>query len=434
MRALAIAPQPFFTCRGTPLSVYYRTLITAELGVEVDLLTYGEGEDVDIPGVNIIRIPRFKWLGPVKIGPSALKLFLDVFVFFWAVGLLCRRRYQFVHAHEEAVFFCWLLKPLFRFQLVYDMHSSLPEQLSNFNFTRSKWLIGLFAWLEARCLQAAEVTITICPSLDNYAQRLANSQSLVMLIENSIFEGVRLSRLRAAGSNGCSLVRDRLKGERLVVYAGTLETYQGIDILIRGFGLALAQDPALFLLVVGGTPAQVRQYAALAERCGAGDRVEFVGRVSPTEAKGYVQMAAVQMSPRVSGTNTPLKIYEQIAQDIPLVATDIYSHTQVLDESVAFLVEPTPQGISEGVLSATRRPNAQAMCKVRNAKKLYERRYSRQIYKRKMRVVLERLGAVPRRLAVPARRLEERDRLVAASGKAGETVGAATISSARLED
>ena len=78
MKALVIAPQPFFSPRGTPFSVYYRTLVTAELGVEVDLLTYGEGQDVDIPGVRIIRIPRFSFLGNAKVGPSVLKLFLDV--------------------------------------------------------------------------------------------------------------------------------------------------------------------------------------------------------------------------------------------------------------------------------------------------------------------------------------------------------------------
>ena len=55
MKALVIAPQPFFSPRGTPFSVYYRTMVTAELGVEIDFLTYGEGQDVDIPGVRIMR-------------------------------------------------------------------------------------------------------------------------------------------------------------------------------------------------------------------------------------------------------------------------------------------------------------------------------------------------------------------------------------------
>jgi hypothetical protein len=36
---LVISPQPFFTPRGTPFSVYYRALVMAEQGVEIDLLT-----------------------------------------------------------------------------------------------------------------------------------------------------------------------------------------------------------------------------------------------------------------------------------------------------------------------------------------------------------------------------------------------------------
>ena len=63
MRALVVAPQPFFSPRGTPFSVYYRTLVMAELGLDIDLLTYGEGQDVDIENTRILRTPRFKWLG-----------------------------------------------------------------------------------------------------------------------------------------------------------------------------------------------------------------------------------------------------------------------------------------------------------------------------------------------------------------------------------
>ena len=50
----------------------------------------------------------------------------------WTIGLLARHRYAVVHAHEEAVFWCRFLKPVFRFRLIYDMHSSLPQQLENF--------------------------------------------------------------------------------------------------------------------------------------------------------------------------------------------------------------------------------------------------------------------------------------------------------------
>jgi len=168
MKALVIAPQPFFSPRGTPLSVYYRTLITAELGVEIDLLTYGQGQDVVIPGVRIIRIPKFNAFGKVKFGPSIFKLFLDVILFFKTIWLLLTNKYHYVHAHEEAVFFCLLLKPLFGLKFIYGMHSSLPQQLINFQFTHSRLLIGLFEKLENAALKSAAVVITICEDLRRY--------------------------------------------------------------------------------------------------------------------------------------------------------------------------------------------------------------------------------------------------------------------------
>ena len=164
-----------------------------ECGVEIDLLTYGEGEDVAIPGCRIVRIPSFPALGSVKVGPSFLKLFLDMLLTVRTITLLLRQDYDFVHAHEEAVFFCRLLKPLFRFKLVYDMHSSLPQQLTNFRFTTSRLLIGVFHRMERSSLRSAEAVITICPDLADYARKEGVDSHRHFLIENSIFDDVRLA-------------------------------------------------------------------------------------------------------------------------------------------------------------------------------------------------------------------------------------------------
>ena len=95
--------------------------------MKIDLVTYGEGDDPDIPGVRIWRGPKLMWLGPVSIGPSYKKLVLDFFMFWRVLWMLMTGRYDVVHAHEEAVFFCVMLRPIFRFKLIYDMHSSLPQ-------------------------------------------------------------------------------------------------------------------------------------------------------------------------------------------------------------------------------------------------------------------------------------------------------------------
>src|SRR5688572_21768428 len=187
-RLLVIAPQPFFAARGTPLSVYYRTLVMAEQGVEIDLLTYGIGEDVEIPGVRIVRIPRLPFTDSVPIGPSWSKAVLDIPMMLWTVGLLLRHRYDVVHAHEEAVFWCQALKPVFGFRMIYDMHSSLPQQLENFRYTKSRLLLRAFRALERRALASANVVVTICSELRDHTQTLGVAPERQLLIENSIFD------------------------------------------------------------------------------------------------------------------------------------------------------------------------------------------------------------------------------------------------------
>lgn len=390
-RALVIAPQPFFTPRGTPFSVYYRTMVTAELGVEIDLLTYGQGRDVDLPGVRILRIPDFPFLGAIPVGPSLLKLFLDALILLRVLGLLVRHRYDFVHAHEEAVFFCRFLQPIFGFKLVYDMHSSLPQQLDNFQFTRSRVLVGLFRRLEDSCLRAAHAVITICPELAEQALTQIDDPDKHFLIENSIFEPIRFVD-SAAGAE--MTAPDRLQlpsGRQLIVYAGTLESYQGIELLFRAFAVTLAAYPSAYLVVVGGTPEQVEHYSKLADQLGLADGCLFSGRVDPGTARAATREADILVSPRVSGTNTPLKIYEQLASGKPLVATAIRSHTQVLTEEVAFLAPPKPQAFAEALNTALSDPQKGAT-RAAAARRLYERDYSRSAYVSKMRALFDRLG------------------------------------------
>jgi glycosyltransferase involved in cell wall biosynthesis len=386
VKALVIAPQPFFSPRGTPLSVYYRTLVMSELGVEIDLLTYGQGQDVALPGVRVVRIPRFQIFGPVKVGPSSLKLFLDFFILVWTLALLVRHRYHFVHAHEEAIFFCRFLKPVFRFKLIYDMHSSLPQQLKNFNFTESRLLVGLFERLEEQSLRAADAVITICPELARYAVPRVPDPERHLLIENSLFDEVRIRGGTAESEE--SAAAPLPEGRPVVLYAGTLESYQGISLLLEAFAAARERRADAFLLVVGGSSEQVAQYRAEAAARGLASDCLFTGRVSQARAKEYQAQAAVLTSPRSKGTNTPLKIYEQLASGIPLVATRILSHTQVLNEQVCFLVDPDPAAMAAGIVAALD-DGERRQAVVAAARALYEQMYSRPVYTEKMRRLLE---------------------------------------------
>lgn len=375
------------------MSVYYRALVMAGQGVDIDLLTYGEGQDVDIPGVRVIRAPRFAWLGNVKTGPSALKIFLDFFIALWTVWLLIRRRYDFVHAHEEAVFIAVILKPIFRFKLVYDMHSSLPEQLNNFGWSNSNVFRKMFAAAEDSALRRSEAVITICPALADHATALIDNPDKHFLIENSIYEPVKLVNPPADSEADDSVERvfselSRGGDVRTILYAGTLETYQGIDLLLESMVLVKQQAPLARLIVVGGSDQQVKHYQSMAEALKIDDVTVFTGRVPQVTAKKFTSRADVLTSPRSRGMNTPLKIYELLDCGKPLVATRIPSHTQVLTDAVAFLADPVPEDIARQIVRATTDNEAVATT-IGHARQLYANAYSPKIYGEKIARLLE---------------------------------------------
>jgi glycosyltransferase involved in cell wall biosynthesis len=393
MKILVVAPQPFFTPRGTPFSVYYRTRALCELGHEVDLLTYGQGADVDIPRCRIVRIPALRWLGPIRVGPSMLKLFLDCLMVVWTIGLLLKGRYDAVNAHEEAVFWCRWLKPVFRFHLIHDMHSSLPQQLHNFQFTSLRVFHWLFQALERSAARAAEAVIVVCPALYDYARTLTDDHDKIVLVENSLFDPVRLVGQEPAQAtpNERSGALEQWLSERrpecVLTYAGTLEVYQGIDRLLEAFSLVMQKLPEAGLLIIGGSPREVEQYREVAVGIGLSSAVYFAGQVGHEEAQRLVTLGAASISPRFAGNNTPMKIYPLMATGVPLVATRIESHTQVLDDDIAILSGVGTSELAEAILLALGdREHARSVAE--RARERYEERYGRDAYLAKMRRVL----------------------------------------------
>jgi glycosyltransferase involved in cell wall biosynthesis len=174
-----------------------------------------------------------------------------------------------------------------------------------------------------------------------------------------------------------------------VAYAGTFEAYQGIDLVLEAFARVTAERADAFLVLAGGTPEQVDKHRQIAERLRLGEEhVLFLGPVPRAVAQELTAVADVLLSPRTRGTNTPLKIYEQLASGIPLVATRIRSHTQVLSDDVAFLAEPEPASMADAILRALRDDGERGAVAGR-AKRLYEERYSRRRYVERMRRLLQ---------------------------------------------
>jgi len=386
MKVLMIAPQPFFTPRGTPFSVYYRMQSLSQMGCSVDLATYAIGRDVDIPNIRIHRIPKILGLSNIKIGPSFPKLILDFFLFWKCLGMLVTTRYDVVHAHEEAVFFCLVYKMLFPgLHVIYDMHSSLPQQLKNFSFSGSSWLRDIFAFLEKKSIEISDAVIVICPDLETLVKKM-DVKTPTILIENTLCGPVHFVD-EADQKTAGPVDWKSIAGRPVVLYTGTFEAYQGLPLLIEAAGWVARQKPEVMFVIVGGSPDQVREVKDQAARLGLDANIILTGNLSPNIAKSYIRQADLLVSPRVKGSNTPLKIYEYLASGKPIVATRHPTHTQILTEREAVLVECNAASMAQGILKALN--DAQLSQAIgQNARKLYETRYGSEQYFNRLGEVL----------------------------------------------
>src|SRR5262249_21341169 len=139
MRLLWIAPQAFYSARGTPMNVRRLAEVIAAAGHSIDLVTYGFGDDVPHPpNVRVIRAGRLPFVTHVPIGPSLVKILLDVRVFLLAARLLRSRqlRYDAIQGFEEGAWIAAALWRLFAVPFVYDMDSDIEAQLDESRLLR----------------------------------------------------------------------------------------------------------------------------------------------------------------------------------------------------------------------------------------------------------------------------------------------------------
>jgi glycosyltransferase involved in cell wall biosynthesis len=168
----------------------------------------------------------------------------------------------------------------------------------------------------------------------------------------------------------------------LALYTGTFEPYQGVDLLIDAASRLGRTHPLVRVLVVGGEPQQVDAARRRARELGAADTLIFTGQQAAREIPSFVDACDVLVSPRVRGTNTPLKIYSYLRSGKPIVATNLLTHTQVLSPEIAALVEPDAEALADAIASLLDDPVRRAALAAR-ARAIAEQKYSRDAYVRR---------------------------------------------------
>jgi glycosyltransferase involved in cell wall biosynthesis len=375
VKILLLAPHPFYQARGTPIAVKLVLEFLSERGHSVDVLTYAEGADVQIPNCTVHRIRRVPGVRNIRAGFSFKKIVCDTLMVLACVGLMRRTRYDLVHAVEESAFIASGMGRLSGVPYVYDMDSSLAEQMVE-TYPSLGLFFPAFRRMEALAIRRSIGVLTVCAALEDIA--LAHDPGKPV---GRVEDTTLLSDEWPDGRS--EAVLPETDGGPVAMYVGNLEPYQGIDLLLEGFRRALIEVPEAKLVIVGGRERDIVRYRARAEGLGIAPSVVFTGPRPLSLLTGLLRQADVVVSPRLKGLNTPMKIYSYLDSGSAVLATRLRTHTQVLDDRMAYLVDPEPVALGRGLVELLRDPELRTRLAT-NAKEYVQREHTPQAARRKL--------------------------------------------------
>jgi glycosyltransferase involved in cell wall biosynthesis len=350
-RVLIVSPQPFYEDRGTPIAVRELVRALAAMGLPVDLATFPVGQPVEIPGVRIVRTPNPFRFRRIPIGFSVRKLVLDVLLFFTVFRLLRTERYFSVHGVEEGGFIAVLLARSKRVPVIYEMQSSLPDQMRLHwpfrNRLAQRVLRACERWLIAR------VDLVACSAGLSDIVRAADP--LVPIREWSY----PVMPAGAAGLDDIESLRRDLniaQGAPVVVYSGTFETYQGLGEVVAAIPRVSEEVPGTVFVLVGAERAGAARVTRQAKRLGLNGNLRIVSRRPLAEIAQYHALADVLLAPRALGHNLPLKLFHYMASGRAIVATGVQLGNPALEHDLALVAEHCAAGIADAVITLLRDP------------------------------------------------------------------------------
>ncbi len=146
------------------------------------------------------------------------------------------------------------------------------------------------------------------------------------------------------------------KNTKLVIYSGRFSSWKGTDTLIQS-ALYLPKD--VKILLVGGFEGEPEKMKRIISHSGVSEKVSVIEFQPHSLIPQYLKAADVLVIPnnaehQLSVMHTsPLKLFEYMASKRPIVASNLPSIREILDDSSATFVEPgNPQDLAAGIMHA----------------------------------------------------------------------------------
>jgi glycosyltransferase involved in cell wall biosynthesis len=296
----------------------------------VSLRQKGQSINNSLNGVSIFRIQE-RTINEKSKFDYLFRIMLFLFQSFWFLTIRqFKQPYHIIHVHSVPDFevFAALIPKLFGAKIILDIHDIVPEfYAAKFHSGKTSILFHALIAVERLC----------CAFADH------------VIISNHIW-GERLIK-RSVAAEKCTTIinypdlrlftRSRPKAkskEILLLYPGTLNWHQGLDIAIRGVAIANQQDARIRLHIYGKGP-EAEALRQLVESLNLDHCVKLMGLLPSEQIVEKMQDADFGIVPKrdddFGGDAFSTKILEFMALGVPVIIAATRIERYYFNDSIA---------------------------------------------------------------------------------------------------
>lgn len=325
----------------------------AERGHQVEVIALrgpGQARSGFSRGVRVFRLQRREmnergaWTYLVKL----LWFFIQSAMFLTVSQF--RRRYDVVHVHNVPDFmvFVALVPKLMGAKIILDIHDILPELYGEkFGAAPDSAAFRAMLWVERISCRFADHVIVANHLWHERLIRRAVPASKCTTIMN--YPDLRLFKPLPDG-------KKRQDGKFIILYPGTLNHHQGLDIAIKAFALAKDRMPNAEFHIYGEGPTRT-ELLQLKEQYGLNGRVKIMDCLPIARIADVIASSDVGVVPkRAEGFGNEAfstKILEFMACEVPVIVSRTLVDSYYFDETmVRFFPSGEQADLAEALVSA----------------------------------------------------------------------------------